>query len=207
MEGVFVFESQTLCIEYSCRHCGALCKVLNKYGQQMDTHERYGRATCSLLGRQCFAGDIAVAGNLVGGRSMPPTIRPSGDIETSRSRTPLSYNMSRIGGAKGFHPFATTVAQEGDPQRLRLGKQRPPRKPLQPTHIPRTASTPLCASCVSWCCLLIVPPVYSIATPHVTSPESQRARSWDGGNPQGDRTVDQGSGRPEVAERQRKRRT
>ena len=26
-------ESQTLCIEYSCRHCGALCKVFNKYGQ------------------------------------------------------------------------------------------------------------------------------------------------------------------------------
>ena len=26
-------ESQTLCIEYSCRHCGALCKVLNKFGQ------------------------------------------------------------------------------------------------------------------------------------------------------------------------------
>ena len=105
-------ESQTLCIEYSCRHCGALYKVFNKYGQQMDTHERYGRTTCSLLGKQCFTGDMAEAGNLIGGRSAPPTIRPSGDMDASRTRTPLSYNMSCIGGAKGFHPFATPVAQE-----------------------------------------------------------------------------------------------
>ena len=67
-ENILSMESQTLCIEYSCRHCGALCKVFNKYGQQMDTHECYGRTTCSLLGKQCFTGDMAVAGNLIGGR-------------------------------------------------------------------------------------------------------------------------------------------
>ena len=105
-------ESQTLCIEYSCRHCGALCKVFNKYGQQMDTHERYGRTTCSLLGKQCFTGDMAVAGNLIGGGSILLTTRSSRDMDAARSRTPLSYNMSCIGGAKGVHPFATTVAQE-----------------------------------------------------------------------------------------------
>ena len=76
-----------------------------------------------------------MAGSLIGGGNAPPTIRPSGDVEASRSRTPLSYNMSRIGGAKGFHPFATTAAQEESNNDFRLGEQRLPRKPLQSTHI------------------------------------------------------------------------
>ena len=69
---------------------------------------------------------------------------------------------------KGIPSLCYYSCAGGDPQRLRLGKQRPPRKPLQPTHIlPNCIHPPLCLSCVPWYCLLIVmPPVYSIATPH-----------------------------------------
>ena len=44
-------ESTSLWIEYMCRVCGTSCKVYNKYGDLIDNHERYGRATCDLIGR------------------------------------------------------------------------------------------------------------------------------------------------------------
>ena len=170
-------ESQTLCIEYSCRHCGALCKVFNKYGQQMDTHERYGRATCSLLGKQCFAGDMAEAGHLIGGGSAPPTTRPSAEIDAPRTRTPLSYNMSRVGGAKGVHPFATTVAQEESHNDFVWDSSDPPGSPFNQPIYPELHPPPSAPHVSPGVASSTIPPVYSIATPH----GHPRSRSTDPG--------------------------
>ena len=163
-------ESPMLCIEYSCRHCGAMCRVYNKYGQQMDTHERYGRATCALLGRQCFSGDMAVAGSLIGGRNLPPTTYLPGDGEAPTSANgsgiPLSHAMSRMGGATGFHPFATSAAQEELHPEFAWESSDPPGSPFNqpiypelhlPPSMPHVSPGPAASS---------VPPVYSIATPH-----------------------------------------
>ena len=163
-------ESQMLCIEYSCRYCSAICRVLNKYGEQMDTHEHYGRATCALLGRQCFSGDMAVTGNLIGGRNMPLTICPAGEVEASipsnGSRIPLSHSMSRIGGTKGFHPFATSAAQEEFNHDFIWESSDPPDSPFNqliylelylPLSMPYMSPGPITAS---------MPPIYSIATSH-----------------------------------------
>ena len=171
-------DSQMLCIEYNCRHCGAKCKVFNKHGQLMDTHERYGRATCALLGRQCFAGDMSMAGNLIEGGNTPPTARPSGEVEASipvtRSRISLGHTMSRISGAKGSHPFVTSAAPEEANIDFAWESSDPPGSPFnQPTY-PELHPPPSAPYVSPGPATSSMPPVYSIATPH-NPPRSRNA--------------------------------
>ena len=82
------------------------------------------------------------------------------------SRTPLSYNMSRIGGAKGFHPFATTVAQEETHNDFVWDSSDPPGSPFNQPIYPELHLPPSAPHVSPGVASSSVPPVYSIATPH-----------------------------------------
>ena len=79
--------SKTIYIEFCCRACGAMCQAYNKYGKVMDEHERYGRATCEVLGRACTSAYIGTLGHVVEGRV--------GGSETTRVYN-ISSTSSRV---------------------------------------------------------------------------------------------------------------
>ena len=56
--------SPSMCVEFTCQSCGAICKTHNRYAPWVDGAENTGNANCSLFGRGCSSGDMHIPESL-----------------------------------------------------------------------------------------------------------------------------------------------
>ena len=52
--------SLSMCVEFTCQSCGAICKTHNRYAPWIDGAENTGNANCSLFGRGRGSGDMPI---------------------------------------------------------------------------------------------------------------------------------------------------
>ena len=130
------------------------------------------------------------------------TAYPSGEVEASRFRTPLSQSISHIGGAKGFHPFATSALLRRIPIITLFGRAVTPQgAPFNQPIYPELHPLPLLATRVSRCCHLLNASCVLYRDAPWSPLKSQHANgSWDGRDPKGNRAANKGSRRPEEQE-------
>ena len=97
--------SQKLYLEFTCRTCGALCLVYNRYGWVLDEHERYGRATCEVMGKKCAFEAMTKPGHALESKFKRPSMTGEYDISSQKG-------LSESGDEGPRESWITAAARE-----------------------------------------------------------------------------------------------